>query len=578
MTTPTDPKESISAKSESPPSYGDDDQEAMGSIIVESSPVSPLPPPDGLSPPPPGQEDAVMRSPTEESMSDGLDNDGDDEDDEEGSEILDATTLQTEYNVPLKEGDDHDSTRDASENSLSVNGNVTKLESAESVTRGGRVRKLAPPPPSKRRKTPMGRSRTPRARSPIIPPRSTSPWPEVQESDIRDTEDPRIKRRRTSARHETNGKKEDTTQPQISQGLQGQDREVPVMSAEERLKRAKRVKISPKKEKQQPNRQRSPPHPLTAALVREEGASGNVTPRFVMNTKAEKEDSDPTRYNEEICGACGGPGRFLCCEGCPKSFHFTCLNPPVDENDLPEDSWYLSGRASIDDRYCNSCRALRDPPPPCDNRLFEKLVDKMNRMNPVAFHLPKAIRNYFDGVTTGEDGEYQETHEVKSVRANARGFIEETDPFRLRDKTGKPIFCFRCGETASAARRILSCDHCTQHWHMDCLDPPLASLPPLTKKWMCPLHASHAYRRMRRPKHKMRVIDTSLPRGFKTWGAEIEIENDEEIESEGEGHKLLEDGFESDFSIDGNTYRLPEKGIKLDFLEKIHMYGASFAF
>jgi hypothetical protein len=41
---------------------------------------------------------------------------------------------------------------------------------------------------------------------------------------------------------------------------------------------------------------------------------------------------------------------------------------------------------------------------------------------------------------------------------------------------------------------------------------------------------------------------------------------------------LLEDGFESDFSIDGTTYRLPEKGIKLDFLEKIHMYRASFAF
>src|SRR5579862_7462868 len=73
----------------------------------------------------------------------------------------------------------------------------------------------------------------------------------------------------------------------------------------------------------------------------------------------------------------------------------------------------------FDGRYCNSCRALRDPPPQCDIRLFEKLVDKMNRMNPVAFHLPKAIRNYFDGVTTGEDGEYQETHEVKPVRANA---------------------------------------------------------------------------------------------------------------------------------------------------------------
>jgi hypothetical protein len=68
----------------------------------------------------------------------------------------------------------------------------------------------------------------------------------------------------------------------------------------------------------------------------------------------------------------------------------------------------------------------------------------------------------------------------------------------------------------------------------------------------------------------MRVVDVSLPRGFRTWG-DVEIENDEESEEEREGHRILEDGFESDFSIDGTTYRLPEKGIKLDFLEKIHM-------
>jgi len=197
----------------------------------------------------------------------------------------------------------------------------------------------------------------------------------------------------------------------------------------------------------------------------------------------------------------------------------------------------------------------------------------MIRMNPVSFSLPKEVRNYFDGVTTGEDGEYQETHEVKQVRSNARGFIEEPDPFRLRDKLGRPIFCYRCGDTASTARRILSCDHCSQHWHMDCLDPPLTSLPPLTKKWMCPLHASHSYRRVRRPKHKLRLVDVSLPRGFKTH-AEIEIENDDYMEEERQGHKLLKGRFEDHFEIEGTTYRLPEKGIKLDFLEKIHMYGS----
>jgi len=277
---------------------------------------------------------------------------GDDEDDdEEGSELLDTTALHAEYTVPIKEPEeDHDSTRDVSENSLSVNGGAaTKIEFGESLTRGGKLRRLAPPPPLKRRKTPTGRSRTPRAPSPIIPPRSTSPWPDIQESDIRDDDnddDRDSKRRRTTTtaptRQETNGTEESTPQPVTSRGSRRQGKEESMLSAEERLKRSKRVKISPRKEKQQPNRQRSPPHPLTAALVRDEAVSGTATPRFIINMKADKEDSDPTRYNEENCGACGGPGRFLCCEGCPKSFHFTCLDPPIDENDLPEDSWYTS--------------------------------------------------------------------------------------------------------------------------------------------------------------------------------------------------------------------------------------------
>lgn len=337
-------KESISSKSISSPSYEEEDiedEQAMDSIVVESEPRSPLPPPDGLSPVHLGQEDTSMRTPTDESTSDdGADDDGDDDDDEE-SEALDGNILQAEYLVPLKDTEDHDSARDMSENSVSVNGNaVAKIEFGESLTRGGKLRKLAPPP-LKRRKTPTGRSRTPRAPSPNIPPRPTSPWPEIQESDIRNSEDRDFKRRRTSIRQETNGTQETASQPTMSsRGSRRQGKEEEVLSAVERIKRSKRVKVSPRKEKQQPNRQRSPPHPLTMALSREEAVSGTATPRLVINLKAsEKEDSDPTRYNEENCGACGGPGRFLCCEGCPKSFHFTCLDPPIDENDLPEDSW-----------------------------------------------------------------------------------------------------------------------------------------------------------------------------------------------------------------------------------------------
>jgi len=35
----------------------------------------------------------------------------------------------------------------------------------------------------------------------------------------------------------------------------------------------------------------------------------------------------------------------------------------------------------------------------------------------------------------------------------------------------------------------VSCDFCEQHWHLDCLNPPLVGMPPQGRKWQCPLHA-----------------------------------------------------------------------------------------
>lgn len=41
-------------------------------------------------------------------------------------------------------------------------------------------------------------------------------------------------------------------------------------------------------------------------------------------------------------------------------------------------------------------------------------------------------------------------------------------------------------------RRIVSCDFCTLHWHLDCVDPPMISMPHDTRKWMCPNHVDQA--------------------------------------------------------------------------------------
>lgn len=96
------------------------------------------------------------------------------------------------------------------------------------------------------------------------------------------------------------------------------------------------------------------------------------------------------------------------------------------------------------------------------------------------------------------------------------GQLEDRDPYRLKDRNGVPVICFRCGTSAlpsglaasapsnnrprrsasvthsatpESGKSMVSCDYCNLHWHLDCVDPPLTSMPSFGKKWMCPNHA-----------------------------------------------------------------------------------------
>ena len=81
-----------------------------------------------------------------------------------------------------------------------------------------------------------------------------------------------------------------------------------------------------------------------------------------------------------------------------------------------------------------------------------------------------------------------------------KGFQEERDSTRLRDGRARAVACYACGGSSipirsltsdpeSSWRQIVSCDYCALHWHLDCLDPPLACMPNSGRKWMCPNHA-----------------------------------------------------------------------------------------
>ena len=55
--------------------------------------------------------------------------------------------------------------------------------------------------------------------------------------------------------------------------------------------------------------------------------------------------------------------------------------------------------------------------------------------------------------------------------------------------------CFICRKSASKNGPSLQCDYCPLIYHLDCLTPPMTSLPLSTEKWMCSNHFEPAFDR-----------------------------------------------------------------------------------
>jgi len=129
--------------------------------------------------------------------------------------------------------------------------------------------------------------------------------------------------------------------------------------------------------------------------------------------------------------------------------------------------------------------------------------------------------------------------------------------------------CHKCTRSAASGQPIIACSFCSLHWHLDCLDPPLANPPNKDRPWRCPCHVddlldkipgmlgpAHRYRKIK----KVEAIKPAAARSMRNNG-HIEIENsssDDEDEDSGFYNR----------SLFGKEYRLPEHGIKLDFLTR----------
>ena len=193
------------------------------------------------------------------------------------------------------------------------------------------------------------------------------------------------------------------------------------------------------------------------------------------------------------------------------------------------------------------------PKPPKGLGPFGQLLQEIDRRNPTSFQLPADIRNYFRGIASANDGTYLNGDLVRQQKVTKQGYLEDRDAFRLRDKNGKLVLCYRCGGSALPAasmaeigaglndaakvdaalesglasadptekegtgwRKIVSCDFCALHWRIDCVDPPMIGMPSIHRKWMCPAHSDHVQPKRRIPRTGQAApqnVDLPVPSG-----------------------------------------------------------------
>ncbi|KAJ2826398.1 hypothetical protein IWW50_002374 [Coemansia erecta] len=218
----------------------------------------------------------------------------------------------------------------------------------------------------------------------------------------------------------------------------------------------------------------------------------------------------------DACDACGQAGQFICCERCPRVYHFMCVEPPMTKEMVGQiDHWYC--------RVCAHQRSKKRKSRAHSKNIFYPLISAVEYGNPRTFAVPEEIRRLFDGVEADADGTYVNVREERAQRVHMGP--ANRDFSRLTDDHNEPIMCWRCGLSALHGP-LVRCDYCPLGWHWDCVDPPLSSAPPPHRRWMCPNHADHAM-----PRHhkfrKERVVDqTSAPAHARNSGIVDIIDDD----------------------------------------------------
>ncbi|KAJ6635399.1 PHD finger protein 12 [Pseudolycoriella hygida] len=273
-----------------------------------------------------------------------------------------------------------------------------------------------------------------------------------------------------------------------------------------------------------------------------------IKPPDEVNLKVNAKKSHPyckrpggRGHNRDNCDACEEGGELICCDRCPSSFHLTCHDPPLREEDIPSGMWlclncrmtkkvetsvvpadtpliekptadqttvstadelcedttfetrklrkrsnsHTSGVSGRSDKSAKQPQdrpsALTAPEVEKNKSPFDELIKAAAILNPRQFELPRNMNIYVQ--FPGDDRIEPTKNWAKKIKSTTKNKPHELDVQGMVPLPAKT--CFYCRKSCKKAP-LVACDYCSLFFHQDCLDPPLTALP--TGLWMCPNH------------------------------------------------------------------------------------------
>ncbi|CAL8344363.1 unnamed protein product [Arctogadus glacialis] len=163
--------------------------------------------------------------------------------------------------------------------------------------------------------------------------------------------------------------------------------------------------------------------------------------------------------------------------GTPTSNSSSTPTPSEDQNDGEEEA--EAEEEALGSELEGSSNLA--PAPRLLKRPFQLLIAAAMERNPTQFQLPNELT-----CTTALPGSSKRRKKEELLGRPFRRPQHELDSNGLVPLPVK--VCFSCGRSCRMAP-LIQCDYCPLLFHMDCLDPPLTTLP--AGKWMCPNHVEH---------------------------------------------------------------------------------------